>query len=212
VLGAVVKELANPVAAAGAAAKLLAAEPDPDRARIHEALQRSVVRVERAFRRVARLARAGEERPRVAVLLSALVDREVAVLRREVEQGGHTLLATAGIVPAVVRADPDDLSLLLQLLVDAARVVAPVATAITVGLARGPAGTIELSVADRGAMPARERRGLTDLSAGTQTAAAAPVLAWGLSARIAADHRARMEMRDRPDGTVAAVVEFEPGE
>jgi hypothetical protein len=207
-LGAVVKELANPIAANTAAAQLLGNETG--KSRLVETVQRSAMRVERIFRRVARLARSGEESSLGAVDLASVVRRETEAARSDLEQAGHALQIDIDVGDATVKADADDMALLVQVLIDAAGAVSPPQGAVRIALSteRDPAG-YALRVCDRGATPARDRRALTDLAEGTRSEGAAPVLAWALAARIARDHRAELQFHERDEGWTEAVVRFE---
>lgn len=200
-LGVVVKELANPIAAMSAAARLLGAEPSS--ARVVEMVRRGAVRVERVFRRVARLARGGQEHTHTTVNLTDVIRREVETLRGEIEQGGYTLSVHGLDDACMVQADPDDMALLVQALLDGARAVAPPGSEIVVTL-HGR----ELTVRDRGAMRARERRGLTALVEGVRIEGAASALAWALAARIATEHQAAMSIRDVEGDAVEVSVRF----
>jgi hypothetical protein len=203
VLGAVVKELANPIAAMSAAAKLLG--EDPGRGRVAESVQRGALRVERVFRRIARLARAGEESTRNSVDLAAVAQRELEAMRGEIEQVGLQLTTEGLKAPVMVMAVADDVALLVQALLEGARAMAPPRSGLHVAL-HGAA----LTVRDQGSLPAHERRALLKLGEGARTETAAPALAWALAARIAADHHATLTMQD-VEGGVQAVVQFARG-
>ncbi len=197
VLGAVVKELANPVAATVAAAQLLAAEPG--HSRVTETLQRSTQRVQRAFRRVSRLARAGEEVVRARVDLAAITRREVDALRGESAPGASRVAYDGPADGVAVRADEDDIAVLVQSLLDAARALAAGDSEVRVEVRLREDGS-ELRVSDTGAVTAAVRKDATALERSSHSATATPALALTVAARIAADHSARFEIVDRTDG------------
>jgi signal transduction histidine kinase len=207
VLAAVVKELANPVAATAAAAQLLASEPG--RSRVADMMQRAAMRVQRAFRRVARLARAGEEVVRSRVDLAAITQREIEALRRESEQSGHRLVYDGPDEGVLIRADQDDAALLVQSLIDAARALASTETEVRISVQSSGDERI-LVVSDRGPMKAAEREDATALEQASRTSVASPTLALTLASRICDDHRARFELidRDGAEAGVNAVVTF----
>jgi signal transduction histidine kinase len=207
VLGAVVKELANPIAATAAAAQLLESTGE-GRSRVVETMQRSATRVQRAFRRVARLARGAEEVAHDRVDLAAITRREFDVLRTEAVQSGLELEYIGPEKGCMVRADADDIALLVQSLVDAARALAPIPSTVKITVAKGADEEQMLVVTDRGAMKAADRDNATALDGSARSNVASPTLALALASRICEDHRARFELVDRPGGGVDAVVHF----
>lgn len=209
VLGAVVKELANPISATAAAAQLLSSEFG-GKSRVVETMQRAATRTQRAFRRVSRLARGAEEINSERVDLAAAAKREVEMLRIEAEQSGHRLEYQGPAEGAMVHADADDIGLLVQSLVDAARSLAPADTLVGVQVSIRENDEAMLVVSDRGTVPAAEREDATALERVARKAAASPALALALAVRICEDHRARLELVDREgsDAGVDAVVHF----
>jgi hypothetical protein len=108
----------------------------------------------------------------------------------------------------MVRADADDIALLVQSLVDAARALAPIPSTVKIVVANGEDDERMLLVTDQGTMKAADRDNATALDGTARSNAASPTLALALASRICDDHRARFELVDRPEGGVDAVVHF----